>query len=316
MQPFNPLNGHVNSAATGINIHGDVSGYSWNVNADTQPVLWSAGQTFDLDPFNRNIYSVATGVSDNRVVTGAISFPSAYHAFHWQNGTLTDLGDLGSSCHNSRGSGINKTGLIVGVATSAPCRDRAVTFQSGQPVPLGELPGGSESDAFDVNTSGKIVGWSGSSGGRRAVMWNPTVQDLNVSTFPAYPHGINDLDEIVGWIITAGGDRAFYWKDGVTTDLNDAIPKMSGWTLIRAYRINNLGQVVGYGTNPDGFTRGFLLTPICRPDFDGDGFVTGVDYDLYVAAFEAGDSSADFDDDGFISGIDFDLYVQTYEAGC
>jgi hypothetical protein len=54
----------------------------------------------------------------------------------------------------------------------------------------------------------------------------------------------------------------------------------------------------------------------CPSDFDEDGFVTGVDFDLYVQAFEAGDMSADFDGDGFITGIDFDLFVQAFEAGC
>lgn len=51
-------------------------------------------------------------------------------------------------------------------------------------------------------------------------------------------------------------------------------------------------------------------------DFDGDGFVSGIDFDLYVAAFEAGDGSADFDSDGFVTGIDFDLFVLAFEAGC
>lgn len=54
----------------------------------------------------------------------------------------------------------------------------------------------------------------------------------------------------------------------------------------------------------------------CPADFDNDGFITGIDYDLYVAAFEGGGASADFDGDGFITGIDFDLYVAAYEAGC
>lgn len=54
----------------------------------------------------------------------------------------------------------------------------------------------------------------------------------------------------------------------------------------------------------------------CPADFDQDGFVTGLDFDLYVAAFEAGDLDADFDGDGFVTGIDFDLYVGAFEEGC
>lgn len=58
------------------------------------------------------------------------------------------------------------------------------------------------------------------------------------------------------------------------------------------------------------------LIPTCPADFDGDGFVTGADFDAFVQAFEAGDSAADFDGDGFITGIDFDEYVQAFESGC
>ncbi len=58
------------------------------------------------------------------------------------------------------------------------------------------------------------------------------------------------------------------------------------------------------------------LIPTCPADFDGDGFVTGADFDAFVQAFEAGDTAADFDGDGFITGIDFDEYVQAFESGC
>jgi len=59
-------------------------------------------------------------------------------------------------------------------------------------------------------------------------------------------------------------------------------------------------------------------------DHDGDGFITGIDFDLFVADFEAGctdntggcTNSADHDGDGFITGIDFDLFVADFEAGC
>ncbi len=54
-----------------------------------------------------------------------------------------------------------------------------------------------------------------------------------------------------------------------------------------------------------------------RPaDFNGDGFVTGEDFDAYVAAFEAGDIASDFDGDGFVTGEDFDAYVAAFESGC
>ena len=69
---------------------------------------------------------------------------------------------------------------------------------------------------------------------------------------------------------------------------------------------------------PEAVLTGLIPIPGagCAPDFDGDGFITGADFDLYVQAFEAGETTADFDHDGFITGADYDLYVQAYEAGC
>lgn len=54
----------------------------------------------------------------------------------------------------------------------------------------------------------------------------------------------------------------------------------------------------------------------CPSDFDDDGFVTGLDYDLFVIDFEAGNPAADFDNDCFVTGRDFDLFVADYEIGC
>jgi hypothetical protein len=54
----------------------------------------------------------------------------------------------------------------------------------------------------------------------------------------------------------------------------------------------------------------------CVADFNGDGFVTGEDFDSYVHAFEAGFISADTNHDGFLTGEDFDQFVQAFEEGC
>ncbi len=59
-----------------------------------------------------------------------------------------------------------------------------------------------------------------------------------------------------------------------------------------------------------------LTRPPCPADLDGDGFVTGDDFTLFVTWFEAGDLRADFDGDGFLTGDDFTAYVIAFEAGC
>ncbi len=54
----------------------------------------------------------------------------------------------------------------------------------------------------------------------------------------------------------------------------------------------------------------------CESDFNLDGFVNGLDFDAFIAAFEAGKPSADIDWDGFITGVDFDLFVMRFQEGC
>jgi hypothetical protein len=58
------------------------------------------------------------------------------------------------------------------------------------------------------------------------------------------------------------------------------------------------------------------FTVLCPADFNGDGFVNGNDYDLFVDAFDVGDPSADFDHDGFVNGNDYDLFVEHFDVGC
>ncbi len=55
---------------------------------------------------------------------------------------------------------------------------------------------------------------------------------------------------------------------------------------------------------------------LCAADFDCNGFVTGDDYDTYVQAFVAGDSSTDYDGNGFVTGDDYDAFVAAFVEGC
>jgi len=59
-----------------------------------------------------------------------------------------------------------------------------------------------------------------------------------------------------------------------------------------------------------------IYPDLCKADYNLDGFLTGEDFDMFVAAFEAGDSTADYDADGFVTGEDFDLFVSDFEIGC
>jgi hypothetical protein len=55
---------------------------------------------------------------------------------------------------------------------------------------------------------------------------------------------------------------ATLWSDGNAINLNDELTSSGiGWTLQGAQSINDFGQIVGYGINPEGALDAFLLTP-------------------------------------------------------
>ena len=58
----------------------------------------------------------------------------------------------------------------------------------------------------------------------------------------------------------------------------------------------------------------------CQVDINCDGFVDGIDYDLFNNAFESPDLGqqilADYNGDGFVDGIDSDAFNNAFETGC
>jgi len=139
----------------------------------------------------------------------------------------------------------------------------------------------------------------------------------------------SDGKVIVGHSDSARGEAAFIWTEATgMRDLRDVLENeygidLRGWCLGRPNSVSGDGTaIVGTGTNPSGQTEGWIAVlgkPTggrCNADWDGDGFVTGLDFDQYMQAFEGGNRQADFDGDCFVTGTDFDAFVQAFETGC
>jgi uncharacterized membrane protein len=135
---------------------------------------------------------------------------------------------------------------------------------------LGTLPGGVTSMANAINSSEIIVGQSDgtrANGHWHAVLWNVsgTIRDLGVLKGGTYSiaFGVNDSEVVVGYgNIANNAAHAMIWTSSHgMRDLNSLIPASSGWTLINANAVNNVGQITGYGTHK-GHNRAFLLTPV------------------------------------------------------
>lgn len=180
-----------------------------------------------------------------QIVGNSITADGNTHAVLWQNGTITDLGTLGSDYNNSQATGINDLGQVVGNSYNTVCSDRwgmtsygdsrGFLWQNGNMINLGTLDSNDScSQAAAINNMGQVVGTS-------------------YARMPTNPYS---------------GYRSFLWEHGGMTEpggfynlmFNNLLLNNSGWVLSSASAINNRGQIVGIGTF-NGQSRGFLLTP-------------------------------------------------------
>jgi probable HAF family extracellular repeat protein len=227
--------------------------------------------------------SSARDINNNGEVVGGskIAGSTAYHAFSWQAGVMTDLGAIGGwSGVATVATAINDYGQIVGEAKNGNGASDPFLYSGGAMYDLGTL-GGTLGQACDINNSGQVVGYSQNSQGYyRAFLsvGGGPLQDLGtLGGNQALAKAINSSGIIVGLAETGivipppvGPEyvpQAFI-SDGVgpMQNLNSLIDTASGWTITDATDINDLGQIVGYGTNLSGQSDYVLLTPISTPE--------------------------------------------------
>lgn len=236
----------------------------------------------------------------------------------WNNGTLSVLGTLGGA--TGQALAIDDRGWVVGSSTTAnEASSRPALWKTATASDLGTL-GGTVGQATAIHGT-RIVGHSqNASGVRRATLWNIDAAGSVVSridlgglseTASSFALGMNSAGKAVG----TSKFHAVLFQNGQCVDLNTSIPPTAGWTLEKAWAINDAGVIVGGGSYL-GYPHAFMLLPFCLADFDGNGYVNGNDYDAFAAVFEAGDHAADINADGYVNGNDFDDFAEAFESGC
>jgi probable HAF family extracellular repeat protein len=258
------------SFGNAINGRGQVAGYSYPSGKDGDPYhafLYSSGSMVDIGTLGGK-NSIGNSLNDSgHVVGGSLLADNAtYHAFLFVNGKMSDIGTLGGGWSNA--FAINDDGQIVGASSVGAANGglHAFLYANGNMKDLGTL-GGWYSTASAINSSGQITGASETAGGNglHAFFYSAGVMtDINpLDGFYSIGNGINAGGQIVGeyQLTDQSLPHAFIYSNGLMTDLNDLINPTSGWTLESAKGINDVGQIVGYGTNAFGQTEGFLLTP-------------------------------------------------------
>src|SRR5438552_7813819 len=202
-----------------------------------RPAMWTLGppdQIQDLPRIPGDTSGAATAINDNGQIVGisgicdqAVGRHTARHAVLWENGGVTDLGNLGAQWWNTP-TAINQRGDVVGF-------DGDPAFVEGDIVhafmwtredgirhlkPLqGRSPKHVDSEAYGINQARQVVGISCDANfiDCRAVIWDHgnTPTDLNelkgsYSARLESAKDINDNGEITGRAIDGNGVRTAY----------------------------------------------------------------------------------------------------------
>ncbi len=245
------------SIGTHINNQGQIIGWSFaGSSSHVHSYVWSqSGGMLDLGQTNANAINnqgtmagnqlIAPGqaaralptgfsayaINDHEQLAGIMQVNNATHAFLLDGGRLNDLGVLSTANPWSYVYDMNEHADVVGVSSLYGASEHAVLWRNQKLIDLGDFSGGTDSSrAMGINNDGVIVGY-GTTGGAnlglvRAAMWDP---------------------------------------NGTMLNLNDLISPDSGWALVEATSVNQSGSIVGWGINPLGLTRAFVLTAVPEP---------------------------------------------------
>ncbi len=247
------------SYGMGINDSGEVTGYSQTSSGVSHAFYYSDGTMNDLgtiDGYESQGYAIN---NLSKSVGRAYSSSTNHYAVRYGTDQIDDVfGGTDSIAYD-----INDAGIAVGTTSFSGDSGSAFYYVNGTMTPLGTL-GGSASNAFGINEQSQIVGGSKTASGyyNAFIYENGTMTGLGtLGGSTSYAFDINEQGQVVGYSYYDASDtfHAFLYDDGAMIDLNSWLPVDSDWILQYAYAINEFGDIVGIGINPDGYTRGFIL---------------------------------------------------------
>jgi probable HAF family extracellular repeat protein len=256
MQDLGTLGTGKDAAAFYINQRGQVAGISYTSmtpNPATglptvDPFLWTNGHMIDLGSLGGTI-GFANAMNDRGEVVGQsnLAGDATGHAFYSNGSKMIDLGTAGGTVGVAWA--INNSGEVVGWTTNTGDQQFvAFVWKNGVRTDLPPLPGDCGSQAFGIDSSGRIVGNS---------------LDCRF-TFP-----INGADHVV------------IWDHGSVIDVNELVSKNASLQIAQVGPlsqagpgvINDRGEIAGIGVPPgvprwQAFISGraFLLIPCGEKD--------------------------------------------------
>ena len=189
---------------------------------------------------------------------------------------VADLGSLGG--YNSKGFGINATGITVGqadVVTTTPTYHHAFLNDGTTIRDLGTL-GGNYSAAYAINKTNQVVGAAANSTGfNHAFLYNGTaMRDLGtLGGSQSTANAINNIGVIAGRATDINGQfHAFYYTAGKMTEIQ------TGNTLYsNANGISSNSKVTGLWAPDTSHQAAFIYT-LSTNTFQNIGALAGANY--------------------------------------
>lgn len=287
--------GHT-SPADGVNSRGQVIGaaftsmpdpFSMLVNYQVHAYLSQNGVIQDLgtlggpdsEPLLINDKGQVVGDSYlNSNPTNTCYLPLMTGAFIWEQGHMTDLGNLGGTCTNAIAQ--NNRGQVTGSSNLADDQaSHPYLWEDGSMKDLGTF-GGDFGQGMALNEAGDVVGFAYYAGNQvfRAALWkNGHIKDIGTLPGDAYSFAvdINARDQVIAVSFDAEFTtaRAFLWEEGrPPVDLDSLIASAGLQFEIGPQKgtgianINDVGLIVGNASDTNGFFHAVVLVPCSEAD--------------------------------------------------
>jgi uncharacterized membrane protein len=146
------------SGAAGLNLRGDVVGYSQDAAKLGQAVIWRrGGRPLRLGSLG-GTESYAADINDRGEAVGSARRADGLYApFLWRDGQMQELPSPDGR-KPAYGVAIDNAGRVV-IGTGPSLSSRAFLVDNGRVVPIGDRPDALDSIPLEMNHHGWVVGW-------------------------------------------------------------------------------------------------------------------------------------------------------------
>jgi probable HAF family extracellular repeat protein len=229
-------------------------------------------------------YSEALGINDAGVIVG-YAYATLFgpdHAMYIDENGARDITPPGQFTF-ARAHAVNASNTVAGILIlpggQTDSFEAAVYSDKTGWREIGVIEGLTESEAYDINDAGRVVGMS----------YDPATQTFRGFVYEGTEPGLTALDDVVTN------------APGIITD---------------AWDINNNGRIAANANDDSGALVGVVLIPgtACAADWNGSESVDSQDFFDFLTDFFAGD--ADFNADDVTNSQDFFDFLSAFFEGC